>query len=348
MLKAGRANVTQNLQTPELAEAGTQGGAQLLGVPRDSDAPSSGRLAPLPDFRYVELGAPRIEPNWFRPTCVAALVLFAMLTSRGTVSHAVGAAAAVFLGVLLVEALIAARGFSRGGEPLVIVPWGVVVGSDARSRVLRWAAVDAVDVDRKLGGDQGTPLVVLTRVRISSRHEAFVGAARGDVGLDVLAANLGAIRGESSREIAVDLERRGFALCQTEPVAASLLAAAKSYVHSSDARLLLDVDSDYRARAGGHASRRTQEVLRRALQDEVADGPDIRPFAIVLAAEWGIVGLVESILALTQSPNPIVAAVARAGAKKLGASDSRAGSVDEVAAFLHEADRDRLVSWICE
>jgi hypothetical protein len=50
-------------------------------------------------------------------------------------------------------------------------------------------------------------------------------------------------------------------------------------------------------------------------------------------------------VALVQSPHPIIAAVAKAAAKKLGAATAKTGALDEVAPFLSERDCEVLSAW---
>jgi hypothetical protein len=91
----------------------------------------------------------------------------------------------------------------------------------------------------------------------------------------------------------------------------------------------------------GHAV----DELRRILRDRSSRSVDPRPFACVLAAELGAVELVEDLVSLVQSPHPIVAAVAKQAARKLGVSTTKVGSLDEVAPFLLEDDARALEAW---
>jgi hypothetical protein len=62
----------------------------------------------------------------------------------------------------------------------------------------------------------------------------------------------------------------------------------------------------------------------------------------VVAAELKATELVDELIALVDSPHPLVASVAKAAALRLGAPTSRVGSLDEVEAFLAPADLDAL------
>jgi hypothetical protein len=51
------------------------------------------------------------------------------------------------------------------------------------------------------------------------------------------------------------------------------------------------------------------------------------------------------LLELVQSPHPLLAAIAKVAARKLGAPTSRAGALDEVAPFLHTEDMEAMAAW---
>jgi hypothetical protein len=101
-------------------------------------------------------------------------------------------------------------------------------------------------------------------------------------------------------------------------------------------------------RAGGGASSETIDVLRSVLCDRAPRTPDPRALAAVLAAELGASPLARELQSLVQSPHPIVAAVAKAAAGKLGVDAAKIGAVSEVAPFLHEADVEALTRWAPE
>jgi hypothetical protein len=82
------------------------------------------------------------------------------------------------------------------------------------------------------------------------------------------------------------------------------------------------------------------------LADRTPKPADPRAFAAVIAAELGARELTPELLALTQCPHPIVAAVARGAARKLGVSRTKTGTLDELGPFLWEGDRPCLEAWI--
>jgi hypothetical protein len=87
-------------------------------------------------------------------------------------------------------------------------------------------------------------------------------------------------------------------------------------------------------------------VLRRILRDRTPKRADPRAFAAVIAAELRATELAPDVVALTECPHPLLAAVARQAARKLGVSRARTGTLEELAPFLFEADRTRLEGWI--
>ena len=93
------------------------------------------------------------------------------------------------------------------------------------------------------------------------------------------------------------------------------------------------------------ASATAIDVLRRVLCDRTPKDADPRAFAAVIAAEVHAVEVAPELVTLTQCPHPVVAAVAKQAARRLGVARSRTGTLDEVAPFLHEGDRARLDAW---
>ena len=86
-------------------------------------------------------------------------------------------------------------------------------------------------------------------------------------------------------------------------------------------------------------------MLRAVLRDRTERLVDPRPFAAVVAAEIHAVPLADELVALVQSPHPVVAAVAKVAASKLGVSIARVGALDEVEPFLLPRDVEALAAW---
>jgi hypothetical protein len=131
-----------------------------------------------------------------------------------------------------------------------------------------------------------------------------------------------------------------------EPECEMLFVAARTWLETAQASAQLDLPPAGYRRAGARASSpRAVEVLRRVLRDRTPREADPRAFAAVIAAEVHALDLVPDLIALTQCPQPVVAAVARQAAHKLGAARARIGTLDEVTPFLFEGDRARLDVW---
>jgi hypothetical protein len=268
------------------------------------------------------------------------------LWGTGQALTALGCAAA---GASLSTLLFAREGRERGARQtaMAIVPWGVLLEPDVDTRVLRWPAIREVTVSASHSLQGGTPRVVATSVRVVTEREVFAGRMSGPAGLEGLMANLTRYAEEAALPVASDLE--GQEACgdgATEPVIDDLLRAAEALCTTAQgaARLLLP-PGGYRRISNGSVGPETQSLLRATLNGAGASSADPRPLAAIVAAMLGARELLPELLRITVSPHPVVAAVARASALRLGATRTRAGSIDELAAFLFEEDRERLHGW---
>jgi len=226
------------------------------------------------------------------------------------------------------------------------VPWGVLVESEDRSRALHWAAIEHVRADTFYGKDSGTPTTRYSLVTIETPNEMLVGRASGSVSLDRLLVHLGAYAREASHSVALDLDGTASSDGPSDPRCEPLIAAARAYMGSSAASERLNLlDGGYRGTLARPASPHALDVLRGVLRDRAARAKDPRPFAAVVAAELRAVSLVDELVDLVQSPHPIVAAVAKLAAVKLGAAQARVGALDEVEPFLMSHDAEALAAW---
>jgi len=302
------------------------------------------RKVPPPDFRYVSLSPASA------PVASATLAGTVGLASFGAAFWSAGhdpvllsvvgsmaAASALALGRSVIRR---ARGLTLREVPMAVVPWGVVLWPEAGSRVLRWPAVSRVEVDEHPALRGGTPSIEWSRVAVYTEREVFAARSRGSAGLERLVANVGAYAEEASRPPSIDLEG-AVALDDdvTEPVASLLVrhAAELSRSGRGAARLRLP-DSGYRSVGTMGAGPETIVELRAALSASHEAPADPRPLACALAAELSAKPLLPEITALISSPHPLTAAFAVAAAMRLGASQSRAGSLDELASFLFDED----------
>ena len=317
-------------------------------------------LAPAPDFRYVGLEpGPRGRASLWASFAAAGTTLGAGVLHeigwKGAMVAALGAAVGAAIARRVGGPSVAARARSKRGIGLgrrrdavamAIVPWGILVQPDLAPRILRWAAVKNVQVEMVHGRDGGTPSTLWSVVTIETDHERLAGRAPGAVEIERLVAYVDAYADEQAQDVALDLDGRRGAEGPYEPVIEPLLSAARSVIAGvgpDSTRLCLP--------AGGYrsgleaASPETAAILRSVLADRAPKSPDPRALAAVLAAELGAKPLVPDLVSLVQSPHPVVAAVAKMAAKKLGVGASKVGAVSEVAPFLHELDVDALAEW---
>jgi hypothetical protein len=268
--------------------------------------------------------------------------------------HPVGA------GALLVGAVLAAGSVSFDGlarwrrgrlgareAAMAIVPWGVLVDPDSELRVLRWPGIHRITVEVAHTMRGGTPAALASVVTVDTGRELLAGCAVGAVGLEDLTVNLDAYAEDAARPVALDLE--GLVEAgdgATEPVMADLLARATDLCTTGRGAMALGLPpGGYRSMATSAAGPETVALLRSILASSPTFPADARPLASIVAVLLGARELVPDLLRLVSAPHPVVAAVAKAAALRLGAPKSRAGAVDEVAAFLFEEDHVRLERW---
>ena len=257
-----------------------------------------------------------------------------------------GAGAAAMLALGRADRRSATRGAARE-VTMAIVPWGVVVDPDVEPRILRWPAIRRVDVDLVHRMEGGTPAVVASLVTVETAGEVLAGRSAGAVGLERLMANLEAYAEEASRPVSGDLDESMPLGDATEPVVAILLRHAMDLCRTprGAAELCLQ-PGGYRTVATATAAPETVAKLRSILREAPDLDADPRPLAAVVAALLGAEELVGDLLLLVSSPHPIVAAIAKAAAIRLGAPLNRAGTLDELASFLFADDLDAIRSWL--
>ena len=304
-----------------------------------------GVIAPVPDFRYVGL-----EPVPARQLRVAgaAFALGASVTLAASSldpHHAVlaGAVASIAAGLGLRSATAATLP-PRGSVRMGIVPWGILVHTEDAPRTLRWAAVKRIDIATSRMRGLWSPGLA-SRVVVETERERLLGATIGAVPLERLVAHLEAYTEEQATPVALDLDGQlpGEVL---EPECEALFVGARAWLETRGAAVELGLQpGGYRRAAVPASSPRAVETLRRILRDRTRKAADPRAFAAVVAAELRALDLVPDLVPLTQCPHPLVAAVAKQAAHKLGVARARIGTLDEVAPFLFEGDRTRLDAW---
>lgn len=232
-------------------------------------------------------------------------------------------------------------------EHIAIVPWGVVVHAGSGPRVLRWGAIDSVQVRYEHESESVTPVIRWSEVTLRARTETIVGRARGLAPLERLEAHLTSYAQEAGRPIALDATATATAVSDLEPVFPRLLDEVHRSVRAPDAIPELGLDArGYRGGSQRELGAEGLGVLRRWLTEDAASlGADRRPLAAVLAAELRAHPLMDALVALVTSPHPFVAAVARSAALRLGAELRRVGSLQELSDFVAAAELEAMNSW---
>jgi hypothetical protein len=337
---------------PHCAQTGTAIESVVrLGSTVESSASSPPLLAPPPDFRYVGL-SPGVGPSrWSRVSAVGAGAAMGLATFEGVWPRVL---AGSLVGATLAAALVRRfggrariRAWGARAEPMALVPWGILLGPEEGLRVLRWNGVRSVAVEMAQGWDQGTPMILFSVVVVATERERFVAHALDAISIERLVVHLPSYAREASHGVALDLEGNQRTEGPVEPDVEPLLSAARSFVASGRLTSLTDTAAGgYRGEPSRSASPEVLARLRSVLRDRTEHAVDPRPFAAALAAEVGARELTDDLVSLVQSPHPVVASMAKAAALRLGASQQRVGSLDEVKPFLLERDAEALSSWV--
>lgn len=258
----------------------------------------------------------------------------------------------------LTAATLGAKGAFRllrrvGAAPtaMAIVPWGVLIRPDegATARVLRWSGVKTVHVDfihtRDASGTSSTPWSFVT---IETGRERLVGRTAGHVALERLIAHLEAYAHESSLPVALDLAgQEPGPLVGFEPVARELIGRVRDFIGSGAGVEALGLGAaSYRGVSSRVPTGETIEALRAVLREPGGTPADRRAFAAIVAGELGAAALVPELLRLVTAAHPFAAVAAKAALLRLGVEPNKAGSLGEVAPFLHDDDLFSLGEWV--
>lgn len=310
------------------------------------------RSAPPPDFRYVGLRPAPTRRHVRRWSVLSGFSAFGVSLGLAHDAASLGTVAAAGLAGM-VTAWITGRTAGLGAldaeavqVPLAILPWGVLIHADDGLRVLRWAAVRQVDVRLVCTKDEATPITRYSLVTIRTERELFAGRASGTVSLERLEAHLESYASEAGRPLASDLEGRTALGEDGEASVELLLARARRLLGSDELvqRLRLPA-AGYRRLTGAGASEQARAELERVLTQAEPPFADARPLAAILAAELSITALREPVAALSACPHPVVAAVSRAAALRLGADLARIGALEELTEFVPGEELDELRRW---
>ena len=307
-------------------------------------------FAPVPDFRYVGLepiAAPRlgVAASAFGLGAWVTLAMSGLDARYALVAGALASAMSAFA----LRGACAPPSVTTGSVRMAIVPWGILVETADTPRIMRWAAVRRIEIETSRARHLFAGVALSSRVVIETEHDRFVGAAMGAVALERLVEHVGAYANEQATPIALDLHGReeGPASLEViEPGCEMLLGHARDWLGTATAASLLGLGpGGYRSTSALAPTAGAVDVLRRILRDRTPRLADPRAFAAIVAAELRAVELVPELVALMQCPHPIVAAVARQAARKLGVVRAKTGTLDEVAPFLFDADRACLDAW---
>ncbi|MBK9264836.1 MAG: hypothetical protein IPM54_34270 [Polyangiaceae bacterium] len=308
--------------------------------------------APAPDVRYVGLVP---GPNFNMLTIAAGSVGVSSIglalgpdaalwsITSGVLPIGLAALAGATCAVGITRQLLRLKAPVEAREVhMAIVPWGVIVDHGSEPRILRWPAVRKIEVAVKHTLQGGTPSIVSSVVTVRTEREAFSGYAYGAVGLETLMANVEAYAHEASRPLSSDLDgHEPLGDGEFAPIAAELVRRAHDLCSTNHGAAELALPPAGYRRTGSSMGPETLGILGRSLDGDVPGVADPRPLAALVAALLDAKDLGLALVRLANRPNPVVAAVARAAALRLGVPPAKAGSVDELSEFL--ADEDRYV-----
>ena len=196
------------------------------------------------------------------------------------------------------------------------------------------------------GLEGGRAVTLFSDVTVETERSSFTGRTEGAAPLDRLLAYLPDYAVEQSRPLAFDLDGRVPADGPETPHVESLLESVRAYLASAEGGLRLGLPPlGYRGALARTVTEETTSVLRPILRARETPAADPRAFAAVAAAVLGATDLAPEVLSLVSSPHPLIAAVAKEAARKLGVSTQRAGALDEVRPFLRAEDAENLSAW---
>lgn len=297
-------------------------------------------LAPLPGFRYVWL-----TPERGKRPALAPWLAFAFGTAGAVASVAdvTGSSALLAAGAVSCGVSFWRRRLVPNADRVALVPWGVLVETDATLRALLWASVAGVEWAPVGSSSGGLSSISHSHIRIETRLGSYSGRSLGEAPLGGLGANLAAYTEEQAHPLALDLDDDGRVTAPGEPACETVCRAARALSGTAQLRAYLGVDSiDYRGQRGRIVSSEGIAKLRRILRDRVVRLPDRRGLVCALIGELKLTALLEDLFWLVSCPNPTIAALAKHAALRAGGSLARAGGLDEIAPFLHGGDVEFL------
>ncbi len=302
----------------------------------------SDSLAPAPDFRCVPMVPFRLPVAAKGRAAIASVLALGAVysfTHSPVVAAACGAMAAMFTS-LFKSKRVALRGSPFADAPISLLPWGIVISTPEEDRALRWSSARGFDLESVHEKNNGVPSTLYTIVRVKTERDEICGVTLGSVPLERLLHHWEAYGKEQHHVLARDLDGEIEVLAD-EPQVEQLFLAARAFTTGGEAMRRLSL-SPTGYRTGGGLQEDGIAELRRILSDRAVKECDPRAFAALVVAELGAKELAPELEALTQCPHPIIAAVARHAALRLGVSLSKVGSIEEIEPFLFESDLARL------
>ena len=232
--------------------------------------------------------------------------------------------------------------------PVGLVPWGLILDPNGSPEPVRWSQIEAIRhvlVTRSAREESQSRKVAIVTFILQDRRRVQAAAEEGDwlVFLTELHEKLAAA---AAARPAGDIEGKTELEAGDLPVTLALLRRADALLESAEGRSALGLETGgYRTtsiRAAGDETRRT--LLAAMFNGEARFDPG--PLAAILAAKLHATPLLPRVLELILSPSPLLAAVSRAAAVRLGASLMTAGSLDETRQFVAETERAELHNWM--
>lgn len=230
--------------------------------------------------------------------------------------------------------------------PVAIVPWGIILDPDGAPTALGWPAIRELSftrVDRDGNRDGGAPAIAI----MLFDTEAGVVQAQAEDGEWVTSIDAFAPRFAQAASKGPAADLAGETALETEgiPPSLALLRRAEAILDSADGRATLGMESGtYRTVSSRTPTPETKNILRTILWNASADF-DPGPLAAVLIAELGIAELLPDLLRMILATSPLLAAVSRAAAQRLGAGRVQTGSLDELRLYLDPKDLAELERW---
>lgn len=303
------------------------------------------------ELRFVSLDpGPGRAAFW-----VKGLVTGAAIGGISMIKVGVLAPAAVVIGAVVGGAVLAfdhARrpAIERGTRKILtpsldVCPWGV----SGERQVFRWSDFTTIHhLTRHVQRNRET--VLLNLYYLELHDGTLLQSQTESIDASILQVLHERFARASARKIALGLTDTAGAPPSAEGLATELIEAARRIVLAEEPPAWFErlATSDYR---GAGASALTPDAatrLRAGLLEEPGGDIDLGPLHIAILAECGVDAAAAELLALTMSPNVVVAAAARAGAMRLGVPQMRTGPLSELSSFLRASEIASWAAWASE